>query len=98
MCFISVLHRTLAPDVHRWANLPPELRAIKDRWLGSSSEAITLSEPAKNIDATVGVTAVQPAHGYLRDEQQLPQVTKKKLDLHADTTVVQMDTLELTFT
>ncbi|CAM9105168.1 unnamed protein product [Scytosiphon promiscuus] len=55
----------------RWANLPPELRAIKDRWLGASSETITTSEPRDNIDAPVGLVAVPLAHGYRQDEQQL---------------------------
>lgn len=35
--------------VDRWANLPPELRAIKERWLGSSGEEISCSLPENGV-------------------------------------------------
>lgn len=38
---------------HRWGNLPPELRAIKDRWLGESSEEI---EPQPAVSDAVPST------------------------------------------
>lgn len=70
--------------VCRWDYLPPELRAIKDRWLGASSEEVTLSEPSNIIDCAVGINADPPAHGC-RQNKHL-QVSKVRL-FHADATV-----------
>ncbi|CAM9267325.1 unnamed protein product [Ectocarpus sp. 12 AP-2014] len=58
----------------RWANLPPELRAIKDRWLGSSSEEITPQAATSDITVSAGATITTPAHGGRQDQHPYFQV------------------------
>lgn len=40
--------------IFRWAKLPPEVRVIKDRWLGASDDNLeSMLEPARDASVTV---------------------------------------------
>lgn len=58
----------------RWANLPPDLRAIKDRWLGSSSEELTPQAATSDITVSADATTMAPAHGGRQDQHSFFQV------------------------
>ncbi|CAB1097105.1 unnamed protein product [Ectocarpus sp. CCAP 1310/34] len=63
----------------RWANLPPELRAIKDRWLGSSSEEITPQTATSDIAVSPGATITTPAHGGRQDQHSYFQEYRSRV-------------------
>ncbi|CAM9156578.1 unnamed protein product [Ectocarpus sp. 13 AM-2016] len=63
----------------RWANLPPELRAIKDRWLGSSSEEIPPQAATSDITVSAGVTITAPAHGGRQDQHSFFQEYRSRV-------------------
>ncbi|CAM9260937.1 unnamed protein product [Ectocarpus sp. 4 AP-2014] len=65
----------------RWANLPPELRAIKDRWLGSSSEEITPQAETSEITVSAGTTITVPAHGGRQDQHSYFQEYRSRVVL-----------------
>ncbi|CAM9560876.1 unnamed protein product, partial [Ectocarpus fasciculatus] len=67
------------PRGGRWANLPPELRAIKDRWLGSSNEELTPQAATSGITVSAGATTMEPAHGGRQDQHSYFQEYRSRV-------------------
>eukprot|EP00903_Cladosiphon_okamuranus_P021889 g20123.t1 len=65
----------------RWANLPPELRAIKDRWLGESNEGVGFLSTANGANVSTLAASSTPTRADKLDKDERSETDRCENDV-----------------